>query len=113
MLVHAKSPRGVLHLKGYRIYGKETGRNPVDIPFELYNSSRDSFRDATYREEYISKKFGVECPEIAFTYSELKWLPDKTLDVLGKLIVPKYLKKWSHKKKVDQIKVVLREASPQ
>ena len=112
MLVHCKTPKGVLHLYQYKIYGKETNMPPIDIPFEVYSQCKDALVDATYREGYLKKLFGVMFPVVAFTYSELRWLPDSTLDKIGPLMVPVYDTEWSHKKKVDQIKVALREKSP-
>jgi hypothetical protein len=112
MLVHAKIPRGVLHLEGFRIYGRETKQPPRDIPFTLYAHFKDSLTDGTYREGYLQQLFGHVFPEIAFTYRELRWLPDDTLDAIGPLMVQDYDIKWSHKKKVDQIKIALRAKSP-
>lgn len=112
MLVHAKIPRGVLHLDRFRIYGKETGRDPCDIPFDLYNKCKDGLQDATYREGVLNRLFKTQFPEVAFTYSELRYLPDETLDRIGPLMVTDYDTSWSHKKKVDQIKRRLAEVSP-
>jgi hypothetical protein len=109
MLVHAKSPRGVLYLKHYQIWGKETGQQPTDIPFDLYNACKDGLQDATYREGYLGSKFGCPFPVVAFTYNEIRFLPDNTLNKIGPLMVDDYDADWSHKKKVDQIKVALRE----
>ena len=112
MLVHAKTPRGVLHLDQYRIYGRQMNMPPIDIPFELYNVSKDMLEDGTYREGYLQKIFSTIFPPVAFTYTELRWLPDCTLDKIGPLMVADYDAEWSHKKKVDQIKGSLREKSP-
>ena len=111
MLVHAKNPRGVLYLDGYQIWGKETKRNACDIPFELYKNCRDGLQDATYREGVLAKLFSVPFPEVAFTYTEIKFLPDKTLDSIGPLMVDQYDRLWSHKKRVDQIKLALAHVS--
>lgn len=112
MLVYAKNPRGVLCLNGLKIYGKETGREPADIPFDLYNSCKDGLQDATYREGMLNRLFAKSFPAIAFTYGELKHLPEKTLDTIGSLIVVDYNTMWSHKKKVDQIKKRIADVSP-
>lgn len=112
MLVHAKTPRGVLYLNGFQIWGKETGRDPCDIPFELYNTCKDALQDGTYREKTLQQLFAKPFPEIAFTYSELRYLPDQTLDLLGPLMVDEYSTEWSHKKKIDQIKLSIVAASP-
>jgi hypothetical protein len=112
MLVYAKNPRGILYLEKFRIHGIETGYNPCDIPFDLYKVARNDLVDATYREDYLSKLFGKEFPMVAFTYSELRYVPDKTLDNIGPLMVYEYDPKWSHKKKVDQIKRSLTLVSP-
>lgn len=112
MLVFAKNPRGVLYLFQYQIWGRETGRKPCDIPFEIYKTNRSTLEDAPYREKQLSNMFGKPFPEIAFTYSELRYVPDKTLDLVGPLMVSNYRKSWSHKKKVDQIKIAITEKSP-
>jgi hypothetical protein len=112
MLVHAKSPRGVLYLNQFQIWGKETGRQPYDIPFALYNACKDGLQDATYREGILSRLFSKPFPEVAFTYSELRYLPEITLDRIGPLMVDDYNVAWSHKKKIDQIKRSLAEVSP-
>lgn len=109
MLVYAKSPRGVLYINNQPIYGCETGREPVDLPFEIYNQCRDGLQDASYREGILTKMFGKQFPVIAFTYEELRWLPEQTLDKIGPLMIDNYDLEWSHKKKVDQIKVAIRE----
>lgn len=112
MLVYAKSPRGVLYLNNQPIYGCETGYAPVDLSFEVYNKCRDGLQDATYREGILARIFGKEFPVIAFTYGELRWIPEITLDKIGPLMVGDFDTKWSHKKKVDQIKIALREKCP-
>jgi len=112
MLVHCKTPKGVLHLNQYKIYGKHTKMPPIDIPFQLYNQCKDGLAEGTYREGHLQKMFGGIFPVIAFTYTELRWLPDVTLDKIGPLMVSGYDAAWSHKKKVDQIKVSIREKAP-
>jgi hypothetical protein len=112
MLVHAKNPRGVLHLERFRIHGKETGRDPCDIPFELYNSCKDGLQDATYREGYLRSKFGRPCPEVAFTYNEIRFLPEKTLMKLVEATGIKVDDEWTHKGLIDAIKGALRNVSP-
>lgn len=107
MLVHTKSPKAIMHLGVYIVYGKDLGREPTDIPFEIYNMCRDGLQDGTYREKTLSHMFGKPFPEIAFTYSEVRWLPEKTLDCIGPLMVENYDLSWSHKKKVDQIKIAI------
>jgi hypothetical protein len=112
VLVYAKNPRGILHLGRFRIYGKETGRKPVDIPFDLYNAYKSTLQDGTYREDTLSRLFDKPFPAVAFTYNELRWIPDSTLDTIGTLIVEEYDLEWSHKKKVDQIKRMIASVSP-
>jgi len=112
MLVYAKTPRGVVHIDGYKIYGKQTGQKPCDVPFDLYKSCRDGLQDATYREGILSKLYGKQFPAVAFTYTELRYVPDKTLNTIGPLMVDGYDESWSHKKKVDQIKKSLANVSP-
>jgi len=112
MLVYAKNPRGILHIAHHRIHGKETGRDPCDIPFELYNTWKDSLQDATYREEYLRVKFGRPCPEVAFTYGEVRFLPDDTLRTLAEVTGIEVSDDWTRKGLIDAIKVALRIVSP-
>ena len=112
MLVHCKIPKGVLHLHQYKIYGKQTAMPPVDIPFELYKQCKEVLAEGTYREGHLHKMFDASFPIIAFTYTELRWVPDGTLDKIGPLMVLEYDTAWSHKKKVDQIKLSIREKIP-
>jgi hypothetical protein len=112
MLVYFATPNGVLYLDNYKIYGKQTGQHPQDIPFQMYLKCRDVLEDATYREGTLTKIFGRPFPEVAFRYSELRYVPDRTLDVIGPLMMDNYDVEWSHKKKVDQIKVRLADESP-
>ncbi len=107
MLVYAKTPRGILYLGDFKIHGQETGYAPCDIPFELYNKCKNGLQDATYREGILTRLFKKPFPEIAFTYGELRYVPDITLDKIGPLMVDRYDPAWSHKKKVDQIKLSL------
>lgn len=79
MLVYAKTPRGILYLNNQPIHGRETGRDPVDLPFEVYDACQDALEDATYREGYLREKFGWSLGAIAFTYGELRWLPETSL----------------------------------
>lgn len=112
MLVYFAEPNGVLYLNEYKIYGRETGEHPQDIPFKLYLSCKECLEDATYREGYLTKIFGKQFPPVAFQYNELRWMPDRTLDVIGPLMMDNYDTNWSHKKKVDQIKVKIANVSP-
>lgn len=109
MLVYAKSPRGVLHLDRFRIYGRETGRKPCDIPFNLYNLCKDGLEDATYREGYLRAKFGHSCPVVAFTYNEIRFLPDKTLNALATTMNLDINAEWTRKGLIDAIKGALRD----
>lgn len=112
MLVHCKIPKGIMKLGTYDIYGKDLGREPTDIPFEIYNMCRDGLQDGTYREITLTRMFGKQFPEIAFTYSEVRWLPEHVLNLIGPLMVVDYDQAWSHKKKVDQIKIAIVSKSP-
>lgn len=112
MLVHCKTPKGVLYIDQYRIYGKHMSMPAIDIPFELYKKCKDMLAEGTYREGHLRKMFGGAFPVIAFTYTELRWVPDGTLDKIGPLMVSEYDTAWSHKKKVDQIKLSIREKTP-
>lgn len=111
MLVHTKSPKAIMHLGVYIVYGKDLGRKPTDIPFEIYNVCRDGLQDGTYRENILSQLFKKQFPEIAFTYGEIRWLPETTINTIGPLMVQDYDTSWSHKKKVDQIKIAMQNVS--
>jgi hypothetical protein len=112
MLVYAKGNRSAIKIGNYRIYGRALLHGPTDIPFELYQSHKNALEDATYREGSLQHIFDCKFPEVAFKYGQLKLLPDKTLDKIGRLLDPKYSTTWSYKHKVDAIKTALREASP-
>jgi hypothetical protein len=109
MLVFAKSPRGVLYLNNQPIHGRETGMDPVDIPFDLYDKCKDGLEDATYREGYLQKKFEWNQGEIAFTYGELRWLPEKSLRKIAKGLKLDESKRETKKQLVEDIKRVLRD----
>lgn len=109
MLVFCKNPRGVLYIGKYRIYGIETGMPPTDLPFIIYNKCRDGLQDATYREGYLSKKFGKTFPEIAFRYSDLEVLPSEFLDKFGPLLCSSYKLELSHRNKVVKIQEAIRQ----
>lgn len=82
MLVYFREPNGILHLAGYRIYGRGWHRKPIDIPYALYSVNRECLIDATYRTQYLRNHFGPQVSEVAFTVKELKALPR---DILWKL----------------------------
>lgn len=111
MLVHAKNPRGVLYLHGYQIWGKETGYKPVDIPFKLYQACRDGLVDGTYREDYIKSKFGRPCPEVAFTYPELRYLPKKTIVKIADAIGLEFRRSWPRKRIIEVVKKAIRDVA--
>lgn len=111
MLVFYKIPKGVLYLDPYRIYGREMGHEPINLPFEIYNKCRDCLEDATYREGQLQQIFKKRFPEVAFKYSELKSLPKETLDKIGPLLSTKYRKTWKHLRKVIYIQRILRNVS--
>ena len=116
MLVHCKNPDGVLHIgKHIRIYGRNLGFPPTDISFDLYQKIKDSVDDASYNKQILQRMFGKEFPQIAFTYHEIRFLPDRIIDKLGKLIVgrKKYKSRtFTRHKKIYLIKEKIRDASP-
>lgn len=112
MLVYAKTPRGILHIYHYKIYGAYWAYPPVDIPFQVYLTNRDALQDATYREGVLSSMFGKPFPEVAFTYGLLRHLPERTINTIGPLMVDAFNQDWSFKKKIDQIKIALQNVSP-
>lgn len=75
MLVHLKEPYGVMHLHGYRIYGRWTGRSAVDIPAQMYDRYRSLFVDGTYH-----------AGDIAFRVKELPHLPYITVQTIASRI---------------------------
>ena len=112
MLVYAKTPKGSIKIGAYRIYGIDMSQGPRDVPFELYEACKNGLEDATYREDFLKRIFGRRFPEIAFRYNEVRWLPDKTLDVLCSCMGISSDESWQHKRKVDAIKKAIRDASP-
>ncbi len=84
MLVHCKTPGGVLYLPdGTRIYGAATGRKPTDIPYEVYRTHKDGLVDATYRSYDLERIFGRPFTPIAFKIEEVLHLPYNTLRKLA------------------------------
>lgn len=112
VLVYCKTPKGILYLDGYRIYGQATGHDPVDLPAKIYLTCRDALTDAAYREGFLSKLYKKQFPVVAFTYTGLKYMPESLLDTIGPLMVKKYRKRWSFKAKVEILKASLRSKSP-
>ena len=112
MLVHYITPKGVLCIGSQKIYGLATNMDPVDISFKLYEAYKGSFVDATYREAYLNSLFSGGFDEIAFRYSELRHLPDVTLNRILDGMELGYDKKWPMKRRVETIKKALRDASP-
>lgn len=112
MLVYARSPDSMFFVKDekchFRIYGRNLCMPPTDIPFEVYRSSISDLEDASYRKEYLQKLFSKSFPEVAFTYSGLKWLTEKTLDEIGPLMLSFFDHEWSKKQKIDEIKTAVR-----
>ena len=110
MLVYAKD--GIAHAGRYRVYGRSTGQAPVDIPFDIYNAYRDFLIDATYREEHLSKMFDRPFPEMAFTYNEIRYLPEEQLNKILDCMCIEFDDSWTYKQKVENIKRALRNGSP-
>jgi hypothetical protein len=111
MLVHAKTPNGIIHAGGYRIYGISWGHAPVNLPHNVYKAFKDVLVHATYREGYLTKLFNKPFPEIAFRYNELRYLPHITLDKILSALEIQYDADWPHKRKVENIKMVLRNVT--
>lgn len=109
MLVHCKTPKGILYIGKETIYGRDSGREPSDISFVLYEACREAFEDATYRESYLAQKFNWNQGEIAFTYGELRWLPETTLRKLANGIGIDESKRETKKQLVEDIKRALRD----
>lgn len=109
MLVYARNPRGILYVNNLPIYGREDGHDPVDIPFKMYEACQDAIEDATYREGYLHDKFGWNQGAIAFTYAELRWLPEATLRRIAKGMGIKEEKRTTNKQLVEDIKRALRD----
>lgn len=111
MLVYCKTPRGILYLNGVPIYGRETGRDPVDVPFDLYDACKDGLEDATYREAYLIEKFGWKSGAIAFTYGELRWLPEESLRKIATGMGLDVSNRETKKQIIEDIKRVLRDVT--
>jgi len=112
MLVYAKNPNGIIHVDRYRIYGIHWGQDPIDLPYSLYETYKNVLVDATYREGYLSQLFKKPFPEMAFRYSELRYLPSEKLDKILKALDIDFDTKWPSKRKVENIKMVIRNVSP-
>lgn len=111
MLVYAKTPKGVLYLNNQPIHGREMGMAPVDLPFVVYDACQDGLEDATYREGYLREKFGWNQGEVAFTYGELRWLPENTLRKIARGIGLDEAKRTTNKQLVEDIKRALRDVT--
>jgi hypothetical protein len=109
MLVYAKTPRGILYVNGTPIYGREDGHDPVDISFEMYEACKEAVEDATYREGYLREKFGWSLGPIAFTYGELRFLPENTLRKIARGLGVDEASRTTIKQLVEDIKRVLRD----
>lgn len=84
MLVHARNPKGVLHLpNGKRIYGASMRRSPTDVCVEVYDTYSECLVDATYRSYDLERQFGRPFTPVAFKLSELDYLPYEVLQRLG------------------------------
>jgi len=107
VLVYLKEPFGVLHIGNYKIYGFGTRMPPTDVSQSLFRADfmgDKRFRAATYREGYLKKLFGKEFSMVAFTYLELKYMPDKTLDrIASEIGIDGYKKRSSRASKVSRI----------
>ena len=111
MLVHYKIPKGILYLGEDVIYGRDDGHDPTDVSFQIYELYREVLEDATYREAYLREKFDWHQGEIAFTYGELRWLPENTLRRLAQGIGIDESKRDTKKQLVEDIKRVLRDVT--
>lgn len=109
MLVYAKTPKGILYINNQPIYGRDTGHDPADIPYDLYVACKDALDDATYREGYLREKFHWCFGEVAFTYNELRWLPEQSLRKIAKGIGIDESKRSTKKQLVEDIKRLLRD----
>ena len=110
MLVYASQPNQIVYFCGYTIYGSAMVQGPVDVPFEIYSFLGEAIVDATYREGVVSKILKKRVPEMAFTYSTLKYMPENFIYILGKLSLGrKYKKRWPMKKKLWFVKDAIRK----
>lgn len=110
MLVFYKEKYGNIKAGTQTVWGYMEGQPPVDIPYSLYREIKDLLIDATYREGYLKHLFGKDFPPIAFKYSELAFLPTKTIDVLATyMCIKPYSKMWPFRRKVLAVKKKIRE----
>ena len=100
----------MLMIEGYRIYGAAMIQGPTNVPFEIYQQCKAVLISATYREGHLTKLFGRQFPEIAFRYDEIRFLPEKTLHMLMEYMGVSLQEDWSRKRKVEAIKIALRNA---
>lgn len=108
MLVYARTPKGILYINNEPIYGREDGHDPADVPFQVYDACKDCLEDATYREGYLREKFGWNLGTIAFTYNELRWLPETTLRKIARGMKLDESGRTTNKQLVEDIKRALR-----
>lgn len=121
MLVHYIEPNGVFYFSKYRIYGINTGHDPTDIPFNMYlkfsnqydYDQRHPLIDATYREDFLRKKFNKQVSEVAIKYGEIRLLPDKTLlRLINELELGDYRAKLDRKSYITLVQHALERISP-
>lgn len=115
MLVYANNPYGILVIGHEKFYGQNFGFPPHNIDYHLFKKYKDAFAEATYRANNLAQIFGKTCDlNIAFKYSELKFLPDESLDLIAKWIGCRpYQKRFSKRRKVRIIQSALRWESPE
>lgn len=114
MLVYFKNPHGNIKFDSYRIYGYLDNRPPTDIPYEIYKQCHDALVDATYRSDYMAKKFGInDFPNIAFSYKELAYLPFASIKKIFWAMFPdKKFPVVAREKMIFAIRKKLRDISP-
>jgi hypothetical protein len=112
MLVYAKNPMGIIYINDQPIYGRAIKMDPVDIPFEIYNRCLDALEDATIREGYLRTKFkGPFNESLAFTYNEVKLLPQSTLEKIAKGMCLPYETFKTQRQLVENIKFAIRNVT--
>lgn len=131
MLVWFSSPKGVIHIGKYRIYGSHTGREPVDVPWNIFAEYCARARgelgvglkgiliQAPYTPERLKKLYGKTLDNIIFRYDDLEHMPNKTIMQIAEFFEVKTeditdISNAKQRHKIlNRIKFVIRERSPE
>lgn len=104
---------GSSNIDGYRIYGEcySYGRfGFTDIPKDIYLENKEILKEAKYTRRWLENKFGVEFPDISFTFSTMKNLPfNKTIELakcLGINYIGSSIKSRPHERRALRVAII-------